>query len=568
MPYDTLTLACVVDEARATLIGSRIQRIVQPSEHAVALSAYGNHQTSWALLSADPRYARFVLSRDRFAKAFDTPSPFVMLLRKHLEGGHIDDIHQAPGERIAALEVVAGPRQVELLIEIMGRHSNIILLDGGQILGAVKHITPRQSRVRTILPGRKYERPPIQPPGPISRVSERIDPAVNPAAVRAALATIPSKTPVVEALLGLLTGISPFLAVQIVRAAGLAPEALIGQANLDRIVEAAARFYELAAKHDWSPTTFVNDRNRVDFAPYSPLGMSNVRRTESMSAAIEEAVGADESRDVLAASRRRLLTEIDRRRHTVARRLHSLREALSATEGTQEVMERGQLLLAYQYLPRDPDSLTIPDLDRTIPLRRELTVQENAEHLFKRYRKLRDAAKRVPGLLAAAEREEAQLIDLAAFVTLAESEADLRELARQLHPEQASKKARTKAAPVKRGPRRLEMDGYVVILGRNARENEEVTFSESRRDDLWLHARGRTGAHVLLRPGTAPENVVTAAAALAAYHSEGRSDSAVDVDVTAARNVRRIPGGPPGRVTYRDFRTVRVKPDLGSWRPG
>jgi predicted ribosome quality control (RQC) complex YloA/Tae2 family protein len=107
----------------------------------------------------------------------------------------------------------------------------------------------------------------------------------------------------------------------------------------------------------------------------------------------------------------------------------------------------------------------------------------------------------------------------------------------------------------------------MALVGRNARENEQITFRLADRDDLWLHARERTGAHVVVSGGAPPDDVLEAAAALAAYYSEGRSDSAVDVDVTEVRNVRKIPGGPPGRVTYRNFRTVRVAPTPGRWQP-
>ncbi|HEX6506425.1 MAG TPA: NFACT RNA binding domain-containing protein, partial [Chloroflexota bacterium] len=240
---------------------------------------------------------------------------------------------------------------------------------------------------------------------------------------------------------------------------------------------------------------------------------------------------------------------------------------LAAAADAEQVMENGQLILSYQHTvqPRATE-LAIPELGRTIPLDVALSPAENADRAFHRYRKLRDARVRIPTLLEAAEAEVARLEDIAAFTRLAGSEGELRELERAIAP------SRERAAPgrrreKRRGPVRYRYDGHTAIVGRNAAENEEVTFRLARREDTWLHARGRTGAHVILQtPEELPTDaVIEAAARLAAYFSEGRSDAAVDVDVTRARDVRKIAGGPPGRVTYRNERTLRVQPQISGW---
>ena len=226
-------------------------------------------------------------------------------------------------------------------------------------------------------------------------------------------------------------------------------------------------------------------------------------------------------------------------------------------------MTEGQLILAYQHAVEEgADRLEIPDLGLCIALDPRFTPAENAERRFKRYRKLRDATRRIPALLLEAEAEVDRLRDLATFTTLVESESELRELARELAvqpPTLPSKRDRA------RGPRHLTRDGFILLAGRNARENEEITFRLANRGDLWLHARERTGAHVVLRGDRPPDEIVASAAAVAAYLSEGRSDTAVDVDVASVRDVRKVPGGAPGRVTYRNFRTVRVKPSMENW---
>ena len=231
-------------------------------------------------------------------------------------------------------------------------------------------------------------------------------------------------------------------------------------------------------------------------------------------------------------------------------------------------MQRGQLILAYQYrLSPRAELLEIPELETSIQLQPELSPTENAEKAFRRYRKLRDARARIPDLLHSAETEVGRLEDLATFIRLAGSEGELRDLERSLEGQQTGG-APTRKRETRRGPARYHMDGLSLIVGRNARENEEVTFRLARREDLWLHARGRTGAHVILQSDGVPsDEALEAAAAVAAYFSEGRNDTAVDVDVARVRDVRKIPGGPPGRVTFRGERTLRVAPGTGDWEP-
>ena len=572
MPFDTMTLAAVTDEVRAALLGGRIQRIIQPSAASVSVSIFSGGEERWLVLSADAQYGRVQLSSTRLAKAFDTPSPFVMLLRKHLSGARLTAVEQAHGERSLTLVCHRADQDLRLVAEVMGRHSNVILVAHSDLmLGALKIVSSRLSRVRPIKPGVAFHPPPphgrdisLYPPG------ARVDPCADPRTVRAVLSGLPAGTPVRAALLGLLPGCGPFLADQIALQAGVLPNAPLEQDRVECVVEASGQLYRLYETRDWRPHTFVNARQQPDFAAFLPLGMADVRESPSMSLAIEHSWGQRESRDTLQASRGALLTDIERARQGVARKLESLREGLEAAQHADTLKERGQLLLAYQHsvLPGSSE-LSIPELDVTVPFDATLSPVENAERLFRRYRKLRDARHKLPALLVGAEREAQRLDDVAVFARLATSEADVRELRRDLTPRSAEPTVKKRRRDTPKRPARYSYDGYEALVGQNARENEELTFHLARRDDLWLHARERTGAHVVLRRSNGddpPDHVVHAAAGLAAYFSEGRSDSRVDVDLTLARDVRKISGGPPGRVSYRSSRTVRVEPSLDPWQ--
>ncbi len=569
MPFDALAMAAVTDDLCTAMVGGRIQRIIQPSAAALAFAVYSQGTQTWLLLSADTRFARVQVAEERLAKAFATPSMFVMLLRKHLEGARILDPEQPPQERVLRLPCQAGPITLTLVVEVMGKHSNIVLVgEDGAILGAVKLVPHRLSRVRPILVGLRYEPPPPQPrnealypPGP------RVDPMVAPEQWRALLETIAADVSPSTALQGLLPGASPFLVEQILRKAGSTGAQSVQEVGISNLLASANHFYQMYQARNWRPSVFTDSRGRWDFAPYEPLGMDHVLCCTTMSQAIERCLGQTESRDSLGSARKVVLDQVNRAVEIVRRRVESMREGMAATAQAEIVMQQGQLVQAYQHAVQEGSSkLVIPELDVTIALDPLLSPNENAERLFRRYRKLRDARKKLPELLKRAETEAARLSDLAAFGLLAESEADLRAVRDQVSTEPA-RPLTAKARPgKKRGPAQFSCSGVTALVGRNARENEEVTFHLARRDDLWLHVRERTGAHVILQGGAdLSDEVVAAAASLAAYFSEGRLDSAVDVDVAPVRAVRKVPGGAPGRVTYRDFRTIRVSPTTEGW---
>jgi predicted ribosome quality control (RQC) complex YloA/Tae2 family protein len=565
MPFDMFAMAAMTDEVNERAAGGQVQRIVQSGPASVGLGVYAHGEQHWLLLSADARCARVSLAPERLAKAFPTPSPFIMLLRKHLEGRRLSRADQMPGERVLTMPI-GGDEPIRLVAEIMGKHSNILLVDANErILGALKVVPPRQSRVRPVLPGQAYQPPPrrdrdseVFPPGP------RLDPAVDPEAALSILQSAPGDTPVRGALLGLLLGASPFLADQIAYRAGVEPESPVDAIALDRVVAEAAELYHLLGDRQWQPSTFIDIRARLDFAPYAPLKMRETTRTGRMSEAVEQVLGGAENRDPLSAPRSTLVREVERARRAAERRVTSMREGLQASAEAGEARTRGQLILAYSHaIEPGAAILSIPDMGMEIPLDPALPPQGNAERAFRRYTKLRDAAVRLPGLIAEAEQEAARLADLEVFARLADTEGALRDLQREIAGDRGERPARK---PAKRGPLRYRRGTFEAMVGRNARENEEVTFRLAGKDDLWLHARERTGAHVVLRQGlSAPDEVVAAAAALAGYYSESRSDSRVPVDIAPPRTVRKIPGGPPGRVSYRNERTLVVEPTMDGW---
>jgi hypothetical protein len=287
MPFDILALAAVTDELQAT-VGGQVQRIIQPSAASIALAVYAHRTQRWLLTSVDARYARVHLSTQRLAKAFATPSSFVMLLRKHLEGRRIGAIDQTPHERVLTVRFRGHDQEILLIAELMGKHSNLILLDANRrILGAIKAVPPSQSRVRPVLPGREYAAPPVR--GRDERLypgGDRLDPVAGPEHCTQLLDALPSGTPAIEALLGLLPGCSPFMAGQMVRRAGVSAAKPQHGAWGESLVRAAQTLYQLPRTQSWEPCTFTSESGRKDFAPYLPLGVDQIAAAPSLSEAI------------------------------------------------------------------------------------------------------------------------------------------------------------------------------------------------------------------------------------------------------------------------------------------
>jgi predicted ribosome quality control (RQC) complex YloA/Tae2 family protein len=573
MPFDVFTIAAIRDELEGTVVGSRVDKVIQPSHLSVALKLYGRGQNNWLLASASAVSARVYLTQSKLAKGFETPSPFIMLLRKYVLGARLETVHQVHLERVLMLEFSTADRPpVTLVVEIMGNRSNVILkAEDGVILGALKLIGPHQSRIRRIVPHAPYELPPAQSRAAVFGADmTKIDPLAGDSAlseVKTLLASADTGTKIKDALVGLLVGCSPAIAGDIALRAGAAPTDSLAAISPDGLVRAVSQQYGLIPTRQWNPITITRDERGVDFRAYDEPSLANAVPASSMSAAIDQVSEGRESTDALTSVRDRVRAGMARRKSEIGGRIASLTDGLAASAGAPELREAGDMILGYQYnLQPGATELNIPELDFTVRLDPTQTPVENAERYFKRYRKAREAGKKIPDLLASAKLDLAFIEELEMYVDLAQSTADLARVEAEFAARFGGRKSQKKRQAGTGKPLTVTLQsGEVVMVGRSARQNEEVTFKLAGRSDLWLHVRGMPGSHVILRGASSQANqaesqAVEAAASLAAHFSKARTDNQADVDVTRVRDVHRRPGGAPGQVTYRNERTLRVKP--------
>ena len=552
MNVDYLTLACLRDHLD-NLLGARVQHVVLPDEPSVGLELYAGQRVQ-LLISADPQFPRMLLAPHKLRRGVETETAPLLLLRKWVRGSRLVDIVQPEWERILELhfEGQAGP--CRLIAELIGRYSNVILVGpDGNVLDAVRHVGPAKNRYRVILPSRPYQ----PPPKPVGRQAPT---RLPPGEWAAMLASAAPDEPLQRLLTRRLLGVSPTVAQEIAaRAADGSPGTL---------AEATAALFAPLKDGSWSPHVALDEAgNIIAFAPYEPRQFERIQEASDISEAMWQYFEHRLSGDAYAAARWRVQERIGEMQARTRRTLRQLQENVVDESEIESLREAGELLLTYQgQVKPKAAEVTVPDYTgapRTIKLDPKLTPVENAQAYFRRYRKAVRATEGLPARIRAVKADLVYLAQLAADLALAESRPEIDAVYDALAKTGwAPKATKGSSGGQVEGPRRFEIDGLPVYVGRNARQNEEVTFKRAGPDDLWLHTRGVPGAHVIVKCGNrdVPEEIVQQAASLAAYYSPARDEAQAAVDVTQRRYVKKVRGSHPGLVTYRNERTIQVKP--------
>ena len=660
MHVDALTLAAVADEWRMLLTGARIDTIIQPTEHALALQCYApgtrdrvsefaqgqGGQNRWLYLSAHPQLARAHVTALKPPKIASEPPPFVMLLRKHLEGARIESIAQPRWERV--LEIIAGYRgdpesderiRFRLIVEIMGRVSNIVFCnEQGMILGSLKRVGADINRYRTIAAGVQY----VPPPPQQRMVAGQALPRLEPTTVTAAQLSIaaaedrseqpeapggkkrkrPPEQPKVWQLLSHhLLGCSPLLAREAVFRTTEESETLLEQANGPLWEELAWNVRELTGLYDthkWRPQlvervdgekqTGANGAQAMPIAfavypleQYAQAQGVRIRQSPSINVLLDDYYARTEWRDAMEGVRAPLRKVLQTQRDRCKRKAELLQKELAVSEEAALYRLYGDLLLAHQQtVQQGQTSAVLENFFEddgsgkaalvTVPLDPRFDAVGNANRYFNKYHKLRRALELVPAQIEQNAVELATIEQLLVDLMLAENPAEVVLVKAEVQAagyirgkvllDKKAQKAAKKGAGGKAGkgakgkpvapgggvPLHIQSrDGFTILVGKNSRQNEEVTFHQATANDVWLHARGVAGAHVIIKAAgrEVPRSTIEQAAKLAAYYSEGRGSTSVTVDYTLQRHVRHMKGGGPGMVIYERERTLYAEPDTG-----
>lgn len=583
MAFDSTVMAAVVAELSEKLTGGRISKIYQPEPDEIALLIYAGGANHRLVLSANARFARVQLSRiDK--KNPPSPPTFCMLLRKYIDGGRILAIRQVGRERICRIQIgvtdeLGNPAEFVLVAEVMGKHSNIILLNPqGRIVDAVRRVTEEVNRYRELLPGLPYVAPP-----PI----DKLDPATLTAE---ALGLPPEpQVPAWQYILDRVDGLGPLLAKEAVARAGFAPETTAGQVPLTPLVAAV---HELATPIGFEPALLSDSRGQLkDFHVLALRHWPGAAQCgfDSPSACLEAFYGRKEEADRFGALRGSLAKHVRDEAGRVRKKLRLQLESLQTAENAEEFRIKGELITANLWqIPRGAAEATVTDYydpeggTVVIPLDPALGPAENAQAYYHRYQKARSGRTAIQEQVSKSQAELDYLEQVDATLQAAASLPDLEEIRRELQAEGYLSERRERHGRGRRGdhnnskaaaqreekvspPLTLRSsDGLEIWIGRNNRQNDYLTLKLAAPNDLWFHTKEIPGAHVILRvpPGReVPEQSIHEAAALAAWYSKGRDSASVPVDCTARRHVRKPNGARPGMVIYDHQKTLWVTPD-------
>ena len=541
MSFDGFFLHHMVEELRAELLNGRIQKINQPFDQELVLQIRSNLQSHRLLLSAHPVFGRIQLTETTFENPAQ-PSTFIMVLRKYLQGAVIESIEQIENDRIVEITVsnkneIGDDIQATLIIEIMGKHSNIFLVDKSshKILEVIKHIGFSQNSYRTLLPGATYIAPPSTE-------------ALNPFTIKdeKLFEILQTQELTAKNIQTLFQGLGRDTANELERL--LVSEKLASFRN----------FFSQETKPCLTDKSFA-------CVPFSTKIEAHFL---SLSQLLDVFYKDKAERDRVKQQASELIRRVENELQKNRQKLKKQEKELQATENAEEFRQKGELLTTFLHqVPNDQDRVVLDNYYTnqpiTIALDKALTPNQNAQKYFKRYQKLKEAVKYLTELI---EETKSTILYLESVETVL-NQAGLDEIA-EIREELIQtgfirRRQREKIQKRKKPEKYLASDGKTIILvGRNNLQNEELTFKIARKDELWFHAKDIPGSHVVITGNLNPsDEVKTDAAELAAYFSKGRLSNLVQVDMIQIKKLNKPTGGKPGFVTYTGQKTLRVTPD-------
>lgn len=617
MPFDGIVLKGVVSELNSLLAGGRIEKIFQTERDEIVLLCHAFSDHYRLLISASPANPRIHLTTEKKTNPVIAP-PFCMVLRKYLQGAKILGVSQSGYDRVVTLTAetrneMGDLEEKKLVVEIMGRHSNIILLhSNGIIHDAIKHIDQDISSVREIMPARHYVAPPAQ--------EKLYGDGVTLEALLKRKEAAAGALRVHTWLLDVLSGFSPVLCKSVCAAAEIEPNTLLNTLTQTDTERLFARVLNVCLEIEQSAFYPAILGDEKDFhcvgCVLDARGVS--RKFNTVNRMVDEFYTGRDRETRLRARKSNLEkvlgTAIDR----VVRKLSIHEETIAQSQDYARYKVYGDLLNSQIYaLPEYGKEARLVNYyeeampEIVIPLDESKNVSQNAQRYFLRYKKGKAAYENALSLKEGDLLELAYLRQVQVMLTQAEDEDAVEEIWLELAQEgylkergkkepapkvsappsaflggkPASKKTLRERAAKAKGKQKGKVssgaptpaeskpmcftspDGYRILVGRNNRQNDRLTLRDSHSEDLWFHIHGAPGAHVVLctqeKQGVWSNQAIEMAASLAAWYSDQRNNSKADVDYTKIKYIKKIPGAHPGMVTYTNYKTITVVPKDG-----
>ena len=586
LPFDGIVAKSIVDELSEKLASGRIEKVLQPEADEIVLLVRAWNKNRKLVLSASPNYPRIHLT-DAVKENPAVPPVFCMMLRKHLSGGKILSFEFNDYERIIGIVIESANElgdisEKKLVIEIMGRYSNIILLNNdNKILDAIKHIDADISSVREVMPARPYILPPAQ---------DKLSPSALDTA--ALLEKISSTEQTVEKfLLENIKGFSPLLCRELCHNAGI--EGRTGAASLTRDKQdalgiALEGMLQEIRQSKYAPCVIFEEEQHIKPIDFHCLGINQykyVQSLDSISEVLDLFYSSRDNSERLRQKKSDLYKVLNNSIDRCAKKLAIQQETLRDVAGRERLKLFGELITANIYaIPQNVKTVSLLNYYSEsgeyveVPLDPNLTPQGNAQRYFKKYSKAKSTFTYTTRQLEDSQKEleylesVLQLLDnCTALREMDEVRQELSEqgymtLRKKLPGKPGKKKASGKAAAMTEPLRFRSSDGFDIYVGKNNLQNDYLTLKLAQSNDIWLHTKNIPGSHVIIRRnGTdIPDRTLEEAAVLSAWHSKARMSSNISVDYTAVKNVSKPSGAKPGMVVYVNYKTAVVTPDKAS----
>ncbi len=570
MALDGITIANIVMELKATLENGRVDKIYQPEREEITILIRSQGANHKLLLTANSSHPRIHLTKQTKNNPLQAPL-FCMVLRKHLTGGKIINIEQPNFERIVWLDIEAYNEMGDLtkkrlIIEIMGKHSNIILIDeNGLVLDCAKHITHETSSVREVLPGKEYKEPPTQ---------NKLDPTKLDNITFNQIVESKSGLKLQEIIYKSYNGISPVMAAEICAKAGLSADAYdLSDTNKNQLYCTFKNFMQEVTRGKFEPEIIFNEEGKpIEFGVKQITQFANniKRKYDSISVLLEDYYSEKDSfyrtSQRTADLRKLVQTNIER----------CVKKAELFNKTMQEIKDRdkqkiyGELLTAnihsleqgmtnftaINYYEEDCPEITIP-LDAT------LTPSQNAQRYFKKYNKDKRTFHALLEQIEQNKQELQYLETVLSSINTCKEEDEINEVREELYEVGIIKKSVKKSVKKSKPLHFISTEGFDIYVGKNNKQNDDLTLKFAKPQDIWFHTKEIPGSHVLVKTdGKTPTNTtLNEAVQLAAYYSKASKSSLVPVDYTIKKHVKKPSGAKPGFVIYDNYKTAFVTPD-------
>lgn len=579
MSFDGIVTRAVVNELKDTLIGGRINKIYQQEKDEILLNIHNNKTNYKLIISASSNNSRVYLT-EHSKENPASPPLFCMVLRKHISSGTILNIEQAILDRVVFIDIssideLGQPMEKRIVIEIMGRYSNIILMDKSShvIIDSIKKVTENMSRMRQILPGLIYEKPPIQ---------DKINPLESSKEdFYKFLESSKENLKIFKFFYLNYIGLSPLISREICFYSNIDIDRNIGSLAEDEknlLFNSFNYFMEQVKNNDYYPI-LIMDLNEETIAFHAlelnQFGSDNKIHFESISKILDKYYYRKDVYDRLiqksSGIQKSIATKLDRTKNKLSKQ----KNELLMSKDREKYKVYADLISAN--LHNIPKGQTKTELENfydenmtiiEVPLNVKYSPIENAQRYYKKYSKLKNAEnlllRRIPRTKHEIEYLENVLVSIENSTEIEELDEIKEELILEGYIRASKKDRKKKKKRISKPHHFISKDGFNIYVGKNNRQNDHLTLKFSHKFDTWLHVQKMPGSHVIIdaQGKDVPDSTLEEAAILAAFYSKARNSNNVSVDYTQRKNVRKAKGAKAGMVIYKNFKTININPNI------